>query len=294
MLDWDDLRFLLAIREGGSASSAARRLGVDKATVARRVTDLERELGVRLLVRQSSGWRATAAGERVALAARDIDRQLIALRADFAGIKGAPRTAVSVTAPHWFCTELLLPALPKLLDEAPWIDLSVAATSRVLSLPQREADVALRNSRPDQGDFVVRRAGELGSTIYASRAYAKRHRIPATHEEWGRHRLVGYVDRITYVPGLRWLDDLVGSVPGIMRTDDAKALREAIKAGVGIGVIPSVLGDRDPGLARYADEVHRETIWLASPAEIAGTRAVKLVMAFVAGLFREHAAALRG
>src|SRR4029079_617068 len=164
------------------------------------------------------------------------------------------RTAVSMTAPHWFCSELLLPALPRLVEEAPWLDVSIAATSRVLSLAQREADVAVRNARPEQGDFVVRKAGELGSALYASRAYAKRQPFPRTPKGWAAHRIVGYPDRVTYVPGFRWFDELAGGAKAIVRTDDAKALTEALKAGLGVGVVPCFLGDRERALVRFSDE----------------------------------------
>jgi DNA-binding transcriptional LysR family regulator len=294
LLDWDDLRFLLAIRESGSASSAARKLGVDKATVARRVTNLEKQLGVRLLLRRATGWQSSAAGERAARVAREIDRRISELRSDYASEHGSPRTPVTVTAPHWFCTELLLPALPALLEEGPWLDVSIAATSRVLNLPQREADVALRNARPEHGEFVVRRAGELGSALYASKTYAKRHPVPQSRDGWARHRVVGYPDRVTYVPGFRWFDEVGSQSHGIVRTDDAKALSVALKAGIGVGVVPCFLGDRERELVRLGDELHREAIWLVSPTEAAETRAVKMTSAFVAGVFRKNARALAG
>ena len=294
VLDWDDLRFLLAIRDGGSASAAARRLGVDKATVARRVAGLEQALGVRLLVRRASGWRLTTAGERAAGVARDVERRIVALRADFAGQAGAPRTSVSVTAPHWFCTELLVPALPELLDGAPWLDVSITATSRVLDMAQREADLAVRNSRPESGDFVVRRAGELGSALYASRAYVKRRPLPVGRDGWAQHHLIGYPHRVAYNPGFRWLDEMLGEVAGVTRTDDAQALCRAIEAGLGIGVVPCLLGDRSRELVRVGAERHSETIWLVAPTEMAGTRAVKKTFSFVASVFRRHASALVG
>jgi len=291
---WDDFRFLLAIRDSGSASAAARLLGVDKATVARRVASLEQDLGVRLLSRRASGWQATAAGERAARTAREIERRITELCADYAGEHGSPRTPVAVTAPHWFCTELLLPALPKLLEQGPWLDVSIAATSRVLNLPQREADVALRNTRPEHGEFVVRRAGELGSALYASKAYAKKQGAPTNREAWLCHRVVGYVDRVTYVPGFRWFEEAVAGAAGIVRIDDAKALTEALVAGIGVGVVPCFLGDRERDLVRFTEELHRETIWLVSPAEAAATRAVRMTSAFVAGVFRDQALVLGG
>jgi DNA-binding transcriptional LysR family regulator len=226
--------------------------------------------------------------------AREIERRVSELRSDYADEHGAPRTPVAVTAPLWFCADLLLPALPKLLEQGPWLDVSIAATSRVLNLPQREADVALRNSRPAHGDFVVRRAGELGSAIYASKSYAKRRSSPRQRSEWAEHRVVGYADRITYVPGFRWFEEIAAQTPGIVRTDDAKALTEAVKAALGVAVLPCFLGDRERDLVRFSEELHRESIWLVSPAEAAGTRAVKMTLAFMAGLFRSHARALAG
>lgn len=269
-------------------------LGVDKATVARRLTNLERALGVRLLVRRASGWRLTSHGERTANLARELDRQIVDLRAGFAGREGTPRIAVTLTAPHWFCSELVLPALPRMLQEAAWIDLTVAATSRVVSIAQREADVAIRNLRPQQGDFLVRRAGELGSAVYASRAYAKRGIKVERGADFKRLALVAYTDRVSYVPGFSWLEELVGSVSSVVRADDAQGLRAAIEAGLGVGVLPCFLAARAKGLVRVSDEVQRETIWLVSPSELAGTRAVKIVFSFVASLFREHARTLAG
>jgi DNA-binding transcriptional LysR family regulator len=293
-LEWDDLRFLLAVCECGSASSAARKLTVDKATVVRRVSRLEQVLGVRLLIRKASGWSPTAAGRLAAATARRVNGDVAALRSEFSDVQGAPRTQVSVTAPHWFCAALLLPDLPRLIRDAPWIDLTLAATSRVLDLAQREADVALRNSRPELGDFVVRRAGELGSTLYASRVYAKKNPRAAAPTSWSSHRFVGYADRLSYVPAFAWLDEAAGVGAGVTRADDAGTLLRAIAAGLGVGVLPCVLGDRAPELVRFGEDVSRETIWLVSPSEAAGTRAVKLALAFVADVFKRNARTLAG
>lgn len=290
-MEWSDLRVLLAVSEAGSATAAARTLRVDKATVTRRISALERDLGIRLMVRRARGWIPTRAGERVAVAARTMDGEARSMLSDLAGRHGAPRTLASITAPHWFCRRILLPALGELLEKAPWLDVSVAAGSRVLNLAQREADVALRNRRPDEGNFIVRRAGELGSAIYGSRRYLRAHGTPDTPRLEG-HALVGYPDRMTYVPDLQWIDSLVGSASSVVRADDAESLLEAVRAGLGLGVLPCVLAD-DPALVRIG-AVHREAIWLVSPIELASTRGVRLTLRFVADLFRRHEIALWG
>lgn len=255
-LEWNDLRFFLAVCEAGSVSAASRALSVDKATVVRHVDRLERRLGVRLLLRKASGWRPTAIGRRAAAAARAMHGAAETFSAELHDVRGAPRTPVSFTAPHWFCAELLAPVLPTLREQAPWLDLQLAATSRMLDLPQRVADLALRNSKPAQGDFVARRAGELGSALYAAKGYAKRH-PRASAEDWSRHALVGYLDHMSYVPGFRYLDEVAGLARSVTRADDASVLRAAIRAGQGIGVLPCVLGDADSSLVRFSPSSDR-------------------------------------
>jgi DNA-binding transcriptional LysR family regulator len=291
-LDWSDLQVLLAVCTHGSASSAARALEVDKATVSRRITGLERSLGVRLMQRRASGWKPTRAGERVAAAARAMHTEELTLTSDLVGQHGSPRTQVHFTAPLWFCAAVVLPEVGPFLAANPWLDLAVAARSRVLNLAQREADLAVRNRRPEQGELVVRKAGELGSALYASRGWARAHRY--SPGSLAGQRLVGYPDRISYVPGFAWLEEARQSSAGLVRADDAQALAAAIAAGAGIGVLPCILGDREPGLVRLGDQVHRETIWLVSPTELASTRAVKVLLAFVLEVWRKNASALAG
>jgi DNA-binding transcriptional LysR family regulator len=186
----------------------------------------------------------------------------------------------------------LLPSVPSLVEEAPWLDLAIAASSRVLNLAQREADVAVRNRRPAEGNFIVRRAGELGSALYASARYAEQHG-PLDEERTEGHALVGFHDRISYVPAFEWLERASADARSVLRADDSEALFEAIKAGVGAGVVPCLIGDSDRTLRRLSP-VHRETIWFVTPTELAGTRAVKLTLAFLVEVFRRNARQLAG
>jgi len=292
VIEWSDLRILLAVCRAGSATAAARELRVDKTTVSRRISALERALGVRLMARRAGGWRPTRAGDRVAQAAHTVEGEVKSLLADLVGKHGTPRTAVSITAPHWFCRRLLVPAVGALLADAPWIDLTVAASSKVLNLAQREADVAVRNRKPEEGAFVVRRAGVLGSALYATSGYVAAHG-PLTEARATGHALVGFHDRMSYVRELEWLERAASHATSVFRADDSEALLEAVRAGVGAGVVPCLLGDSDGALVRLSS-VHRETIWLVSPIELASTRAVKLALSFVVELFRRSARELGG
>lgn len=292
-LDWNDLKYLIGLAERGSVSAAARGLGVDKGTVSRRVAALEHALGTRLFDRKASGWTPTAAGRRALACARRIEGDIGALLSELGGAAKGVRVPVRLTAPQWFCSEVLLPRIVAFQGAERWIDLNLSARSRVADLAEREAEVGLRNVRPPRGEFVARRAGELGSALYASRKWLAQRPPIIGHEDVLRARLVGYPDRISYVPGFGWIDDALGGRTAL-RVDDAFAIAAALRAEAGLGVIPCFLGDRDPALTRVTSEVHSESIWLVAPVELARTRAVRKVMGFVADAFAANARALRG
>ncbi len=280
-MDWDDLRYLIAVALRGSASAAARGLGVDKGTVSRRIAALEHGVGTRLFDRRASGWTPTAAGRKALASARRVETDIAAMLADLGGTSETARVGVRLTAPQWFCAEVLLPRIAAFQSAERWIDLNLSARSRVADLAEREAEVGLRNTRPPHGEFVVRKAGELGSAIYASQKWMSGRPPIVGRDDVLKHRLVGYPDRVGYVPGFAWIDAaLRGHAP--LRVDDASAIAAALRAGAGLGVIPCFLGDRDPELQRVTLEKHEETIWLVAPTELARTRAVRKVIAFTA------------
>jgi DNA-binding transcriptional LysR family regulator len=293
-MDWDDLRYLIAVAERGSATAAARGLGVDKGTVSRRLTALEHATGARLFDRKSSGWTPTTAGRKVLGTARKLDAGVAALLADLGGVGDTTRVSVRLTAPQWFCTEVLLPRIAAFQGTERWIDLNLSARSRVADLAEREAEIGLRNVRPARGEYVVKKAGDLGMSIYASRKWLAGRPPIVSQEDVLKERLVGFPDHFTYGKGFAWVDaGLNGRVP-VLRVDDASSIAVALRAGAGLGVIPCLMGDRDPELVRVLDEIHVETIWLVAPVELARTRAVRKVIAFVAAAFAANARELRG
>jgi DNA-binding transcriptional LysR family regulator len=250
-------------------------------------------VGTRLFDRKASGWTPTAAGRKTLAAARRVDADVASLVGELGGIAGTVRVGVRLTAPHWFCSEVLLPRIAAFQGAERWIDLNLSARSRVADLAEREAEIGLRNIRPPRGDYVVRKAGELGSALYASRKWLAGRPPIVGRDDVLRERLVGYPDRVSYVPGFGWLDEALGG-RAPLRVDDASAIAAALRAGAGLGVIPCLLGDRDPALARVTGEMDVESIWLVAPIELARTRAVRKVMSFVAEAFAANQRALRG
>ncbi len=149
-MDWNDLRFVLAVQREMSLAAAARTLGVDKATVGRRIGALEGGLGIRLFERRPDGLVPTARGARVVASAQKMSTEVASLAAELAHETGLTRVTVRLTAPQWFASGLVIPALPHFQKEHPSIEVVLVESTSVVNLAQRDAEVAVRNVKPAQ------------------------------------------------------------------------------------------------------------------------------------------------
>ncbi len=161
MLDWDDLRFFLALSRHGSLSAAARELRVAQSTVGRRLASLEASLGVRLLNRTPDGYAPTQAGESVCAYAECLEAETMSLERDVGGRDASMVGLVRMTCAETVATHVLAPLLASLQIQEPEIMIELIPNPRELSLSKREADIAVRLKQPDQHDLVVRRIGTI-------------------------------------------------------------------------------------------------------------------------------------
>jgi DNA-binding transcriptional LysR family regulator len=288
--DPDDLRYLLALERQGSLLGAARALGVDKATVIRQVEAAEQAMGVPLVARSSRGWSLTPAGSSCAAAAAQIEELLAQVHA---GLQ-AGREAVGVvrlTAPSFFARQFLIPGLGDFHRRWPQVDLRLVTSNALLDLGKREADIGIRNVRPDVGRFVARRLGRLGHAVYAAPTYLERAGAP-TREALGGHHLLGYEHRTVYQDELQWLAD---ALPVALRVTDTLTLLEGARAGLGIAVLPCAVGDADAGLVKL-DALGKgyDEIGCVYPEELRDAPRLRAVVDWLVELWGRNAAALEG
>ena len=169
MLDWDDLRFFLAIARLGSLSAAAKDLHVAQSTVGRRLASLELSLGVRLLNRTPEGYVPTLAGQDVRAQAERVEAEAQTLERSVAGRDTRLAGLVRVTCAETIASTLVAPCLGSLHVEHPDLMIELIPNPRQLSLSMREADISVRLTQPDQHDLVVRRIGTVAFGLYAAR-----------------------------------------------------------------------------------------------------------------------------
>jgi DNA-binding transcriptional LysR family regulator len=276
MLDWDDLRHFVALADEGTLAGAARRLRVEHATVARRVSALEARVGVRLVDRRPRRYVLTAAGRRVAEHARRMEAEAFALARAARGDPAAAPVEVAASMPLLIATHLVAPHLGELAAARPGLRLRLVGESRTAALARGEADIAIRLSRPADETLVARRLGKLVYRLYASPAYL-RGRKPE------RYGFVTFDDSLGEFPQQTWLNGLIGGRPVVLRTNDLAIQCAAARAGMGVAVLPEFAAEA-AGLrpAGPPDETTERELWLAYHRELRGNADVAACVAFLA------------
>jgi DNA-binding transcriptional LysR family regulator len=267
--NWNDLRYLLAIRRGSTITAAARLLSVDDTTVSRRLAALELASGSTLFSRQPDGrLRLTASGEAIAQCAEIMERQVDLANESLGAGHGQYAGSVKLTSVPIIANRLLVPAIGKLLDRHPALQVELIPESRDLSLSRREADLAIRLARPSTGGANVkaRRIGTLQYSAYAARSHSAK---AAARLPW-----VTYDDSLAHLPQAKWIAKAAsGNIDDIyrLRVHDAETAMESVLAGLGRTLLPTVIAEREPRLRRLATEARSplplREIWLLGHAD---------------------------
>lgn len=239
MLDWNDLRHFLAVARHGSTIAAAKALGVNQSTVHRRLSELERQLGRRLVERHPSGYRLTAVGEelrplaeRIETAVQDLQRRAASSDADLVG-------KVRVTCPETVGYRMMkTPLLHAFRTRYPGLRIELIMVDRVLDLAKGEADVAFRTAPSQDNALVSRKLADVPWAMFASRSYVDSHGQPERPEDVNQHQVIGFGGLIAEHPGARWLRSVAPNahVAAICTTTPALVL--AVKSGAGLAPLP--------------------------------------------------------
>ncbi len=278
MFHWDDLRIFLVAARTGSLTAAAAPLGIDAATVGRRIGRLETALKATLFVRSASGLQLTAAGAHLLEAGLNAEEAMeLAARAGQPDIVGG---TVRISTAEGFGTAILAPALPSLRRARPGLRIELAATSGFLSPTTREVDMAVTLSAPDSPRLFVEPLTPYQLALYASPAYLDQAGLPTSLEALADHDLVGYVDDLIYAPELRYLDEIGPTLRPMLSSTSLRAQREIIAAGGGIGVLPCFLAD-DLVCVLPERLVLTRRFWMSTLRDVAGTARVRAVRAWL-------------
>ncbi|RQZ64022.1 LysR family transcriptional regulator [Burkholderia sp. Bp9004] len=248
-MSWDDLRYFLAVMRGGSLSAAARTLQVQHSTVARRIDALESALGIRLFDRLPRGWPPTDEGLHLAEHAARVEADVHAFARAAQGA-AALDGVVRVSASPVFASHFLAPRLARAQRAWPALRIDLMGEMHAANLYAREADLAVRLSRPSEPGLATRRLGTMRFALCASPDWAA-----APPNTWA---FLGYDDALAQMPQQQWLERFAAGRRFAFIANDLAALHRACVAGAGVALLPRFLvdtsaTDADAGTPASAD-----------------------------------------
>ena len=292
MLDWNDVRFFIAVAREGSTLAAGRLLRVSQTTVARRVAALEAALGVPLFEKRQAGYALTPLGqsllesaERLADAARSFEDAAAAQARDLRG-------TVKITTEEVYAITLLTPMLRELHEAYPDIKIELDTSQKVRDLGAGEADISLRSTKNSgqPAGLVGRQLCTDSWALYCSRDYAARHGVPRTALELRQHSFIGGGGGNLWIHYQAWLKALGLEQQVAMHHATSGGLLSGIRSGFGIAVLPCVSADADPDLVRCLppSDDHDRMLWLFTHERVRHSRPVRTVVDFLYDRLNRH------
>ena len=287
-MDWDNVRVFLAVARAGQFVAAARILKIDHATVARRMSGLERSLNARLLDRRTTGIRLTAAGLRFLAAAERIETEVLHTQADLTDRDIELSGTVRVGAPDGLSTYYLARRFATFSDRYPAIAVQLVPTPRVIPLARREVDIAIVLDKPDTGRLVTRKLTNYSLGIFASARYLADRPCPESAADLACCRWVGYVDDQAYATALDYVRELCGDAPIHFQCASAIGQLEAVRAGVGFGVLHDFIAERHDDLVRILPERRAiRSYWVVEHEDTRGIGRIRAVHDFIVAAIDE-------
>ena len=248
-LDWENLRFFLELSRTGNLSEAARRLGVNHSTVARRIARLERDLGTPLFDRGPRGYDVTVQAAKLVEHAERMEEEIDSLHRRLSGERVELEGTVRLTTIDSVANYLLMPALPRFRTQYPMIDIELVSSNTELNLGRREADMALRLGRPRDGGLVARKLADIPYFLYGAKDLVRSLKVK-TLADLSSQPFIGYDNSLLPVAQETWLDQAIKDRRVVFRSNTLRPTVTAARMGLGFVMLAAFVGEQDPDLVR--------------------------------------------
>ncbi|WP_126282977.1 LysR family transcriptional regulator [Burkholderia stagnalis] len=287
-MDWNTLRAFLAVVRGGTLRVAAEKTDLSPATLSRKLDELEKVIGEKLVERMPSGCVVTAAGERVvgwAEQMEEIAYQIENAREDADdGLEGTVR----INADEWL-SFLLTTKVVRLREKYPKLRVEILTSHRPYSLVRREADISLRPARPSRGEIVSRRIGEVRYGLYGSSEYVRKNSRAIKAQRWDELEFVGFDELRAGFETDRWLRSLPDAPVPWLCCSYALGIYDGVAASAGLGVLASFMTEHIGSLVPIEKDIPQlaQEVWLGYHSALRGSARVRAVTSFLVELFEE-------
>jgi len=248
MENYRGMAIFVQVVDSGSFSAAASKLGITKSGVSQQVSQLEEELGIRLLHRTTRQLRLTEAGTLYLEGCRQMVEAADAANQQMGLYRMEPSGTLRISCSHEFAANHLIPLLAPFMERHPKLSLDIDGTDQVINLLEEQIDLAIRIGQLDDSGMVVRKIGDLEEVLVASPAYLDQQGVPETPDDLIKHQWVAFTQKTT--PYQVRLLGPAGQqkkvrLYGRTRTNSAASLREMMRSGLGIGQILKLIVKED-------------------------------------------------
>jgi len=290
-MNWDDIKVFLAMVRHATVRAAADLLGINHSTVARRVVALEKGLGVRLFDRTTHGYRLTPAGKDILATAERMEREVMTLERRVVGRDQKLTGHVRVATSDFLATHLLIPSLPVFGQQYPEINIEIVTGYESLDIDRREADIALRITAKPPPHLVGKRLAAVAFAPFVSRDYLRQHDLQSSTSCW-----IGYQRNVPEATPDWVHNSAYPHLPVRGVFESLLSQLSAARAGLGIGMLPCLLGDPDPLLVRLepGKQPPNLELWLLTHRDVRTTARLRMLMQFIAGVVGHNKALLEG
>ncbi len=285
-MDWDKLRIFHAVADAGSLTHAGEQLHLSQSAVSRQIRALEESLDTTLFHRHARGLILTEQGELLFEATAAMNKRLDAAAARIRDSEEEVFGVLRVTTTTGFGTLWLVPRLPKLYERYPDLKIELMLEERVLDLPMREADVAIRMKEPSQADLIRRRLMNIRMRLYASPEYLAMNGTPHKMSGMSEHRFISQNPSTAQVAaGALLVQSVLDNEPrSTLTVNNYFGVLQGVLNHIGIGVLPDYLWEDFPHLVRVLPGVESDEVpvFLAYPEELRQSKRVAAFRDFVA------------
>jgi len=287
-MNWDDVRLFLSVARSGQFLSAARKLGVNHATLSRRVSALEAAIGTQLFLRSTNGCELTEEGQRLLASAERMETEMLNAQANLGRVDTAVAGTVRIGAPDGLGVSFLAPRLGRLTARYPDLKIQLVPVPRSFSLSQREADIAITIERPEQGRLMFSKLTDYSLGLYASANYLADYGTPDDVEALKRHRRIGYVEDLIFSPSLNFTGEIMRNWNAGFEISSATGQTEAVRSGAGIGILHNYIARQYADLVRImpATSIQR-TYWTIFHESARDLARIRIVADFLHEIVRE-------
>ena len=289
-MNWDDCRFFLAVARTGKLSTAGQQLGVDHATVGRRVKALEESLDVHLFDRSPQGYSLTDQGQKLITLAEGMETSAIAAQSEFASGRDDVSGVVRVGAPEGMATSILAKCAVKLCEQHPDLELQIVAMPRSFSLTKREADFAIAVSAPTSGRLKYRKIADYTLHLYGTRDYLDSAPPVENVSDLRRLRGIGYVSDLIYDKELDYIPLISPDVKPFLTSTSVHVQMEAALQNGGVCILHDFMAAKHPQLVKVLPEEisFTRTFWYIVHEDYSKLHRIKIVSDALIAAIREQ------